>query len=104
MSQPASSRRVAIAYPMRPVPTQPSVLFLKSKSGIGSPLQTFARNGTGDAADMSSAREGPPHRPPRGGAPGAARAPPGGGGGGPPARVGQANDRLHPRHSHRHLG
>src|ERR671914_2158727 len=37
MSQPASSRRVAIAYPMRPVPTQPSVLSLKSKSRIGLP-------------------------------------------------------------------
>src|SRR5215213_6806177 len=32
-SQPASSRRAASAYPMRPVPTQPSVLSLKSKSG-----------------------------------------------------------------------
>src|SRR5829696_9554676 len=71
-SQPASSRRVASAYPMRPVPTQPSVLSLKSKSGICSPgsreprplpslpipgsvLQTFAQNGTGRAAEMSRA-------------------------------------------------
>src|SRR5919106_3400026 len=42
-SQPASSRRVASANPMRPVPTQPTVLSLKSKSGIGLPANVCTK-------------------------------------------------------------